>query len=148
MTPQALRSAFPGRMSYVPQKPGLVSGSIRENIALGIPPDEVDDDALRQSIRLAQLEDFINELPEGINSLLGGQNDSLSGGQMQRIGLARALNTEPNLLVLDEATCALDAETEASISESLDKLRGRATTVIVAHSLSTVQHADRVFVID
>ena len=148
MKPQAMREAFPGSMSYVPQKPGLVSGSIRDNIALGIPPDEVDDDALWQSIRRAQLEDFINELPEGINSYLGEQSDALSGGQMQRIGVARALYTEPSLLVLDEATSALDAETEASISASLDKLRGHTTTVIVAHRLSTVQHADRVFVID
>ena len=148
MTPQALRDAFPGLMSYVPQKPGLVSGSIRDNIALGVPLNQVDEEALWQAIRLAELEEFITGLPNGVDTHLGEQNDSLSGGQMQRIGVARALYTEPSLLVLDEATSALDAETEASISKSLDKLRGRTTTVIVAHRLSTVQHADIVFVID
>ena len=147
-SPHALRDAFPGLMSYVPQKPGLVSGSIRDNIALGVPHNQVDEEALWQAIRLAELEEFITDLPNGVDSHLGEQNDSLSGGQMQRIGVARALYTEPSLLVLDEATSALDAETEASISDSLDKLRGRTTTVIVAHRLSTVQHADRVFVID
>ena len=148
VTTQALRDAFPGLMSYVPQKPGLVSGSIRDNIALGVPHNEVDEETLWQAIRLAELEEFITGLPNGVDSHLGEQNDSLSGGQMQRIGMARALYTEPSLLVLDEATSALDAETEASISESLDKLRGRTTTVVVAHRLSTVQHADKVFVID
>lgn len=148
ITPQVLRDAFPGLISYVPQKPGLVSGSIRDNIALGVPHNEVDEEAVWESIRLAELEEFITGLPNGVDSRLGEQNDSLSGGQMQRIGLARALYTKPSLLVLDEATSALDAETEASISESLEKLKGRTTTVIVAHRLSTVQHADKVFVIN
>ena len=97
---------------------------------------------------MAQIEDFIDGLPDGIDSNLGEQTDGLSGGQIQRIGVARALYTRPKLLVLDEATSALDAETEASITDSLYKLGGHVTTIVVAHRLSTVQHADTVFVID
>ena len=148
MKPKTLRNVFPGLMSYVPQKPGLISGTLRENIALGVHPSEVNEEALWEAIRVSQIEEFINGLPDGINSHLGEQTDGLSGGQIQRIGVARALYTRPKLLVLDEATSALDAETEASITTSLHKLRGQVTTVVVAHRLSTVQHADTVFVID
>ena len=148
LRPKALRDISPGLMSYVPQKPGLISGTLRDNIALGVPAGEVDAEDLGEAIRLAQIEDFIDSLPEGINSHLGEQTDGLSGGQIQRIGVARALYTRPKLLVLDEATSALDAETEASITDSLYKLRGQVTTIVVAHRLSTVQHADTVFVID
>ena len=148
MKPKVLRDISPGLMSYVPQKPGLISGTFRDNIALGVPAGEVDEEALEEAIRVAQIEDFIDGLPEGINSHLGKQTDGLSGGQIQRIGVARALYTRPKLLVLDEATSALDAETEASITDSLYQLGGQVTTIVVAHRLSTVQHADTVFVID
>lgn len=148
LKPKVLRDISPGLMSYVPQKPGLISGTLRDNIALGVPVDEVDEKALAEAIRVAQIEDFIDGLPEGTNSHLGEQTDGLSGGQIQRIGVARALYTRPRLLVLDEATSALDAETEASITDSLYQLGGRVTTIVVAHRLSTVQHADTVFVID
>ena len=148
LMPKTLRDMSPGLVSYVPQKPGLISGTLRDNIALGLPVDEVDEEALAEAIRVAQIEDFIDGLPEGINSHLGKQTDGLSGGQIQRIGVARALYTRPKLLVLDEATSALDAETEASITDSLYQLGGQVTTIVVAHRLSTVQHADTVFVID
>ena len=148
LKPKVLRDISPGLMSYVPQKPGLISGTLRDNIALGVPVDQVDEKALAEAIRVAQIEDFIDGLPEGTNSHLGEQTDGLSGGQIQRIGVARALYTRPRLLVLDEATSALDAETEASITDSLYQLGGQVTTIVVAHRLSTVQHADTVFVID
>lgn len=148
LKPKTLRDISPGLMSYVPQKPGLISGTLRDNIALGVPAGEVDEEAMGEAIRVAQIEDFIDGLPDGINSNLGEQTDGLSGGQIQRIGVARALYTRPKLLVLDEATSALDAETEASITDSLYKLGGQMTTIVVAHRLSTVQHADTVFVID
>ena len=146
--PRVLRGILPGLMSYVPQKPGLISGTLRDNIALGVPADEVDEEALVEAVRVAQIEELVDSLPNGINSHLGEQTDGLSGGQIQRIGVARALYTRPKLLVLDEATSALDAETEASITDSLHKLGGQVTTIVVAHRLSTVQHADVVFVID
>jgi len=103
---------------------------------------------LGETIRVAQIEGFIDGLPDGIDSHLGEQTDGLSGGQIQRIGVARALYTRSKLLVLDEAASALDAETEASITDSLYQLGGQVITIVVAHRLSTVQHADAVFVVD
>ena len=140
--PKQYRSAKPGVIGYVPQKPGLVSGSVRENVALGLRREEVDEEALAEALDQAEIADFVDSLPQGVDSSFGHHVDSLSGGQIQRIGLARALYTKPRLLVLDEATSALDAEIEASISSSLKNLRQKSTIVIVAHRLSTIQDAD------
>jgi ATP-binding cassette subfamily C protein len=136
------------RYSYVPQSPGIISGTIRENITLNFDPKEVDILLLEKSIKLAHLSELIESLPDGVESNLGAQSNALSGGQMQRIGLARAIYGQPRLLVLDEATSALDAETESVISENLNELRSKCTTVVIAHRLTTVQEADRVFVLD
>jgi ABC-type bacteriocin/lantibiotic exporters, contain an N-terminal double-glycine peptidase domain len=119
--PKEYRAAKPGVIGYVPQKPGLVSGSVRENVALGLRPKEVDEEALVQALEQAEIAEFVDSLPQGVDSSLGHHVDSLSGGQIQRIGLARALYTKPRLLVLDEATSALDAEIEASITSSFKK---------------------------
>ena len=148
LAPDVLRARFPGIFGYVPQKPGLVRGSLANNIALGVDSSDIDYGALSEAIRAADLEDFVTSLPSGIHSSFGEQFDSLSGGQAQRIGLARALYTRPKLVVLDEATSALDAETEASITSNLARLSYRPTTIIVAHRLSTVKHAENVFLID
>lgn len=148
LPPARLRELHPGLIGYVPQKPGLVSGTIEENIALGVPAELIDEDALREAIEGAQLQSLILSLPEGVKSSLGKHSDSLSGGQIQRIGLARALYTRPRLLILDEATSALDAETESEISQTLSKLKDHTTLIIVAHRLSTVQGADVIHVID
>lgn len=146
--PKEYRAAKPGVIGYVPQKPGLVSGSVRENVALGLRPEEVDEEALAQALDQAEIADFVDSLPQGVGSSLGHHVDSLSGGQIQRIGLARALYTKPRLLVLDEATSALDAEIEASITSSLKNLHQETTIVIVAHRLSTIQDADVVIAMD
>lgn len=146
--PNELRKIAPGMISYVPQKPGLVSGTIAENIALGIEPEQIDRDLLREVISAAYLDDFIGSLSDGVDTSVGKQVDSLSGGQIQRIGLARALYTRPQLLILDEATSGLDAGSEAFISESLRKLHGEVTVIIIAHRLSTVQHSDVVHVME
>jgi len=148
ISPVALRTLSPGSISYVPQKPGLVSGTIEQNIALGVPIEEIDHVALWDAITAAKLTELVTSLPDGVKSSLGKQSDSLSGGQIQRLGLARALYTRPRLLVLDEATSALDAETEAAISESLALLKGHTTLIVVAHRLSTVQRADVIHVLD
>ena len=146
--PKEYRTVKPGVIGYVPQKPGLVSGSVRENVALGLRPEEVDEEALTQALERAEIADFVNSLPHGVDSSLGHHVDSISGGQIQRIGLARALYTKPRLLALDEATSALDAEVEASITSSLKNLNQETTIIIVAHRLSTVQDADVVIAMD
>ena len=145
LEPLVLRTTQPGLMSYVPQKPGIVSGTIAQNVALGEYDDTIDADKVWDALERAQLAEVVRKLPEGIHSSLGPQSDALSGGQIQRLGLARALYTEPRFLILDEATSALDASTEASIAQQIREL-GRGTTVLViAHRLSTVQHADVVY---
>ena len=135
-------------VSYVPQKPGLVSGSIAANVALGMARDLVDETRVLECLSRAHLADVVERLPEGINSDLGKLQDSLSGGQAQRLGLARALYTNPGLLVMDEATSALDAESESEIAKALNELRGSVTVVLIAHRLNTIQHADEVFLIE
>jgi ATP-binding cassette subfamily C protein len=112
--PRALRLAAPGLVSYVPQKPGLVSGTIADNVALGIRREAIDRDRVRAVLEQAQLLGFVESLPEGIDTSVGKQSDAFSGGQVQRIGWARALYVAPRLLVLDEATSGLDAATRLS----------------------------------
>ena len=148
ISPEHFRQTYSGVTAYVPQKPGLVFGSIEENIAIGVAPEEIDQDALWEALRTSSLAEFVESLPNGPRSSLGAHMDSLSGGQIQRLGLARALYTKPRLMVLDEATSALDAETEAAITESLALLKGHTTLIVVAHRLSTVQTADVVHVLD
>jgi ABC-type multidrug transport system fused ATPase/permease subunit len=146
--PNQLRSIAPGVISYVPQKPGLVSGTIAENVALGVSPERIDRALVHEVIADSYLSAFISGLPDGIDTSVGKQVDSLSGGQIQRIGLARALYSKPQLLILDEATSGLDASSEAFISETLRKLHGKVTVMIIAHRLSTVQHSDVVHVVE
>jgi ABC-type multidrug transport system fused ATPase/permease subunit len=136
------------QFGYVPQSPGLISGTILENITLEPKNLNFDKSRLEKAISLAHLNQFIDLLPEGIFTNLGAQSNALSGGQLQRIGLARALYAEPGLLVLDEATSALDVETESTISETLIDLKGICTTIVIAHRLATVQNADRVYVVE
>ena len=147
LDPRELREQRPGLISYVPQRPGLVSGSIANNVALGVPENEIDEARVREALRKAQLGDFVESLPEGIHSSLGAHSDSLSGGQIQRLGFARALYTRPRLIILDEATSALDAATEASVAESIKNAGGETTVVVIAHRLSTIQDADQVHVL-
>ena len=147
-SPEDLRSSFPGLISYVPQRPGLITGSVLQNIALGIKPEDVNESEVWEAINQAEIADYVRSLPGGVHSSLGENSDALSGGQMQRIGLARALYTKPRLLVLDEATSALDAETEAAISKTLEKLKKTTTIIVVAHRLSTVKMADVVHVLE
>ena len=137
-----------GRVSYVPQKPGMISGTILENVALGFEPESVDREEVISALQAAHLGTLIKELPEGIDTSLGKLKDSLSGGQMQRLGLARAIYSKPNLLVMDEATSALDAESESEIQKTLEEMRGRVTVVVIAHRLNTIQHADKVILLE
>jgi ATP-binding cassette subfamily C protein len=140
-------ATWEGRVSYVPQKPGLVSGSILENVALAEEPARIDRKRVLESLELANLSPLIEQLEEGVDTSLGKLQDGLSGGQMQRLGLARALYTNPGLLVLDEATSALDSESEAEIQKALNSMRGKVTVVLIAHRLNTIQHADKVILV-
>jgi ATP-binding cassette subfamily C protein len=143
-----LELSIGGRVSYVPQKPGMISGTILENVALGIEAESVDREEVISALQAAHLGTLIKELPEGIDTSLGKLKDSLSGGQMQRLGLARAIFSKPNLLVMDEATSALDAESESEIQKTLEEMRGRVTVVVIAHRLNTIQHADKVILLE
>jgi ABC-type multidrug transport system fused ATPase/permease subunit len=138
----------PRSVSYVPQRPGLVSGTLAQNVALGLVGEEMDEARVWDALEKAHLREVVLSLPHGIHTDLGNYQDSLSGGQIQRVGLARALYTSPGLLVMDEATSALDAESESEIAKALDQIRGKVTVVLIAHRLNTVQHADKVFLIN
>jgi ATP-binding cassette, subfamily B, bacterial PglK len=147
-TPKDYRNGLPGVIGYVAQRPGVLSGSVLENIALDSRFRPQNQERLERAIEFAQLFDWIDTLPRKTRTPLGQQSEALSGGQLQRIGLARALYTTPKLLVMDEATSALDAETESFITERVLSLRGRITTIIVAHRLSTIRDVDKIFVLD
>jgi ATP-binding cassette subfamily C protein len=136
------------KIGYVPQSPGITSGTISENITLEVNGKSIDQEKLDLAIDLSHLRGLIRTLKNGVDTELGAQSDGLSGGQLQRIGLARAIYSNSGLMILDEATSALDAETEAAVSESLDILHGKCTTIVIAHRLSTIQNADIVFVFE
>jgi ABC-type multidrug transport system fused ATPase/permease subunit len=142
--PSIAVSAFAGQISYVPQDVLIIDGTIKSNVSLGYPQEEVDEKLVQESLKAAQLGDFIAQLPEGINHIIGERGTNLSGGQRQRLGLARALYTKPNFLVLDEATSALDASTEANVTEMISSLRGKVTLLVIAHRLSTIKDIDRI----
>jgi len=146
--PDRNKTSQPINVSYVPQKPGLVSGSILDNVALGLEDGEVDKERALEALGLANLTEVVNGLPQGLETPLGKLQDGLSGGQMQRLGLARALYSQPGLLVMDEATSALDAESESEIQGALEKMKGKVTVVLIAHRLNTIQHADKVLLVN
>lgn len=129
-------------IGYIPQNIYLMDDSIANNIAFGIPKDQIDPKRLRRAAERAQLADYIDSLPEGMETQVGERGVRLSGGQRQRIGIARALYNEPEVLILDEATSALDNETERAVMESIDALHGEMTLIIIAHRLSTIQNCD------
>lgn len=136
------------QLSVVAQEPVLFSGSIRDNLLMGLPlKEEVSDDRIAQACRDANIESLISSLPEGYHTALGNKGVQLSGGQRQRIAIARTLLRNPKILLLDEATSALDSESEHLVQEALDRASKGRTTVAVAHRLSTIQKADRIFVL-
>ena len=133
------------QIGYIPQTIYLADDTIRANIAFGVFENEIDDQAVERAMREAQLDEFVNTLPEGLNTYVGDRGVRLSGGQRQRIGIARALYHNPEILVLDEATSALDNETEAAVMNAIDGLHGMKTLMIIAHRLTTIRNADIIY---
>lgn len=129
-------------LSYVPQSIYLIDGTIKDNVALGVAPEDFDEELLIRVLKMAELYDFVEELPKGIDTMVGERGVKLSGGQRQRIGIARALYYKPEVLVLDEATSALDNETEKSITDTILKLKGQITIIAIAHRVSTLENCD------
>jgi ABC-type multidrug transport system fused ATPase/permease subunit len=143
-TPETVIADWPGAMAYVPQTVTMVTGTVRDNVALALPPDEIDDDLIWSTLNRVRLAHYFSSQRDGLDTAIGERGIGLSGGQRQRLGIARALYSQPKILVLDEATSALDAETEAAIAETIIGLQGQVTRIVIAHRLATVRAADLV----
>jgi ABC-type multidrug transport system fused ATPase/permease subunit len=135
---------WPGAISYVPQDVVMISGTIRENVSLGYKSEIASDKIVFEALDFAQLKTFVDKLSAGLDTKIGQSGGLISGGERQRLGVARAIFTKPRLLVLDEATSALDSETESGLSAAIEKLKGNTTVIMIAHRLSTVKRADLV----
>ena len=142
---QNCMSAWHKNIGYIPQSIYLMDASIRENVAFGIPKDQIDETCLRRALEEAQMKEFVDSLPEGLDTAIGESGVRLSGGQRQRIGIARALYNDPDVLVLDEATSALDNETEKAVMDAIDRLAGNKTLIIIAHRLTTITNCDVIY---
>ncbi|NRA15632.1 MAG: ABC transporter ATP-binding protein [Oceanospirillaceae bacterium] len=142
------RRSWQNCIGYVPQSIYLVDSSIVANIAFGVEPEKVDMTAVLRAGKIANLHDFVSELPEGYYTAIGERGVRLSGGQRQRIGIARALYHKPDILVLDEATSALDGLTEKSVMEAVNNLSHDLTIIIIAHRLTTVRKCDQIYYLD
>lgn len=132
-------------IGYIPQSIYLCDDTLRNNIAFGIPADEINEDWIESAVESAQLTELVKSLPQGLDTLVGERGVRLSGGQRQRVGIARALYHNPEVLVMDEATAALDNQTEAGVMEAVEKLSGEKTLIMIAHRLSTVKNCDRLY---
>lgn len=136
---------FHAQVGYIPQTIYLSDDTIRNNIAFGVQEGQIDEDAVNAALEKAQLKDFVESLPHGLETIVGDRGVRLSGGQRQRIGIARALYHDPEILVLDEATSALDNETEAAVMEAIEHLQGMKTMIIIAHRLTTIRNVDVIY---
>ncbi|WP_319421890.1 ABC transporter ATP-binding protein [Pleurocapsa sp. FMAR1] len=136
------------KLGYVPQTIFLIDDTVERNIAFGVPDNLIDLERLKKAIEMAQLTEVIEQLPNGIKTMVGERGVLLSGGQRQRIGIARVLYHEREILVFDEATAALDSETEKLVTDATKALSGEKTIIIIAHRLSTIEHCDRIYQLD
>jgi ABC-type multidrug transport system fused ATPase/permease subunit len=136
------------KIGYIPQSIYLIDESIRDNIAFGIDADKIDDKRIWEVLEEAQLKSFVEELPEGLETTIGDRGVRISGGQRQRLGIARALYHNPEILVFDEATSALDGDTEAAVMEAVNSFHGKKTMVIIAHRLNTIAKCDVIYKVE
>ncbi len=135
-------------VAYLPQKPFLMEGTLAENITLGLSPSEREEEALERAVAMAQLQDLVRRLPQGVDTPLDPEGQALSGGEAQRIALARALYRRPRVLVLDEATNALDPRTEHAFHLALEELRGKTTLITVTHGLHALREQDQILFLE
>ena len=133
------------KIGYIPQHVFLTDNNIINNIAFGLVGNEIDINKVNKAVKLAQLDDFINQLPDGLYTKVGESGFKLSGGQRQRIGIARALYNDPEILIMDEATSSLDSRTESEVMLSIEKLKKKKTIIIVAHRLNTLDRCDSLY---
>ena len=136
------------QIGYIPQSIYLADDTVKNNVAFGSPIEAIDEDKVWKALELAQLDEFVRSAKDGLSTMVGENGVRLSGGQRQRIGIARALYYEPQILVMDEATAALDNETERVFMESIEKLGQKKTIIIIAHRLTTVKNCDIIFLLD
>lgn len=136
------------KIGYIPQSIYLIDESIRDNIAFGIDADKIDDKRIWEVLEEAQLADFVRELPEGLDTTIGDRGVRISGGQRQRLGIARALYHNPEILVFDEATSALDNDTEKAVMDAVNSFHGKKTMVIIAHRLNTIAKCDVIYKVE
>ena len=138
-------SAWARIIGFVPQSVYLIDDTIRRNIAFGIDDKKIDDTTVWRALEQAQMKQYVEALPQGIDTYVGERGIRFSGGQMQRLAIARALYTDPDILVLDEATSALDNETETAVMEAINALQGHKTLIIIAHRLTTIKNCDKIY---
>ena len=138
-------SKWHSQVAYLPQQIFLIDASLKCNVALGLEEKSIDMDKLDDALRKARLSELVNELPHGVDTMLGERGVRISGGQRQRVALARAFYHGRSVLIMDEATSALDTETESEIVNEIERLKGDITMIVIAHRLSTVQHCDRIY---
>ena len=144
LDPRQSLERWPRKIGYVPQQTVIFNGTIMSNLLLGLNPHEVIEHNLDQALKISGLEEFVRKLPKGLETHVGDRGTKLSGGQKQRLGIARALITDPEILILDEATSSLDAETENIVSSGITRIKGNVTLIVAAHRLSTIMKADTI----
>jgi ATP-binding cassette subfamily C protein len=134
-------------IGYVPQTVHLIDDSVRRNVAFGVPEEEIDEERMWQTLRAAQVDHLVRSLPGGLNAKVGQRGDRLSGGECQRLGIARALYRDPEVLVMDEATANLDPRTEAAIVATIGELRGKKTIIAITHRPAFVRDCDCIYML-